>query len=259
LRALIPDAGLAESIALRPVADTSLIEIAPSNNNGGQAWVLAGTTQNFTRNRGLFRFDFGADIPNGALIQSVSLQLEVTRQPSDGFNPAPFGLHRMLRPWGEGNSVATDNSGGMGAPAQPGEATWNQRFAFTSQTWGAPGGAVDIDYVAEASTVENIYGVGDSPYLFPSSSTLVADVQGWVNDPASNFGWMLRCQTEDINFTARRFGSREGQDVAPLLFVEFTVVPEPAPWALGLMGIAILGRKALTHRARSSARAQANS
>ena len=239
--ALTPDQGQAASVALRPVADTSLMEVAPNNNNGGQAWFLAGTTQNYTRTRGLFYFDLTADVPTGSLIESVSLQLEVTRQPSDGFNPAPFGLHRLLRPWGEGNKVALDNPGGMGAPAESGEATWRDRFAFTPQTWTVPGGAPNIDYVVDASAQAYIYGVGDSPYTFHSTPALVADVQGWVNDPTSNFGWMLICQTEDNNFTARRFGSREDADAAPLLFVEFTAVPEPATWVMGVMGFVLLG------------------
>jgi hypothetical protein len=36
----------AVSLTLIPSADTSLIEIAPTNNNGGQAWLLSGKNQN---------------------------------------------------------------------------------------------------------------------------------------------------------------------------------------------------------------------
>jgi hypothetical protein len=238
---LIPTEVLAEMATLRPVADTSLMETAPDNNNGGEAWVLAGTTQNFTRNRGLFLFDFGADIPAGAIIDSVSLQLEVTRQPGDGYNPAPFGLHRVLRPWGEGDKSALDNAGGMGALAEANEATWTHRFAFTPQTWATPGGAPGIDFVADASTEEFIYGIGDSPYTFRSTPALVADAQDWLDHPDSNFGWMLLCHTEEINFTARRFGSRQDPDFGPLLFVEFTPVPEPSTFSLLGAGLAVAG------------------
>jgi len=47
----------ADSAVLTSVADTTLIETAPDYNLGGALIVNAGTTQNFTRNRGLFRFD----------------------------------------------------------------------------------------------------------------------------------------------------------------------------------------------------------
>jgi len=88
----------AVSITNIPAADTSLMEVAPDHNNGGQAWVLAGRTQNGPHNRGLYRFDL-ANIPPSAIIQSAVLQLEVTRQPGDASAVnSPFSLHRVLRP-----------------------------------------------------------------------------------------------------------------------------------------------------------------
>jgi hypothetical protein len=250
---LAPPATHADFVALNPVADTSLISAAPANNNGGEAWMLAGVTQNYTTNRGLFRFDLTAVIPPGALIESADVILDVTRQPRDGYAPAPFGLYHVLQPWGEGNKVATDNNGGLGAPADPGEAAWDFRFAF-AQPWGVPGGAADIDYAGVASSQTFIYGIGDSPYTFQSTPELTADVQGWLDNPASNFGWMLVCQDESQNFTARRFGSREDPGAAPQLLVQFTIVPEPSSALLGLVGLAALtgarwGRKTRRHGA----------
>src|SRR5206468_3825148 len=87
--------------------------------------------------------------------------------------------------------------------------------------WTIPGGAATNDYSPEASAEAAIYGVGDSPYTFASSPALVADVQGWLDDPAANFGWMLICQAEQFNYTARRFGSREDLGNAPYLVVEY--------------------------------------
>ena len=48
-----------------------------------------------------------------------------------------------------------------------------------------------------------------------------ADVQYWLDHPQSNFGWMLICQTESENFTARRFGSRENTNKSPFLTIQF--------------------------------------
>jgi hypothetical protein len=71
-----------------------------------------------------------------------------------------------------------------------------------------------------------------SPYTFASTPTMIADAQGWLANPPENFGWMLLTQDEANNFTARRFASSEDPFRAPLLMVEFTVVPEPSALAL---------------------------
>ena len=219
-------AAYADTVVLTPVADTTLIETVPNNNLGGQLFANAGTTQNFTKNRALFRFDLVGNIPPGGKITSARIAFEVTKQPVDGYASAPFALHRVLRAWGEGDKTAAESaSPGLGAPATLNEATWIHRFAHTTDTWAAPGGAADIDYVDLPTATAYIYGVGDSPYVFPSEAEMVTDVQYWLDHPQFNFGWMLICQTESENFTARRFASRENTNKAPLLTIEF--IPPP--------------------------------
>lgn len=230
----------AATIGLYAVADTTLIEPQPDHNNGGQEFLNAGITQNYTRMHGLMRFDLSA-LPANAVIENVTLTLEVVGQPRDGFNAGVFGLYRMLKPWGEGNKVAQDDlSPGLGAPATAGEATWNDRFALMGQPWGAPGGAAGIDYVADVSSTLTVYGLGDSPYNFPSETTLIEDVQLWVDNPSANHGWMLKALSEEENFTARRFATRESGDFGPYLQIEYSVVPEPRLPALLGVGTAVL-------------------
>jgi hypothetical protein len=212
----------AASLWLNPAADTTLIEVAPTNSNGGQLWVNAGTTQNGPSVRGLFRFDL-AVVPTNAVVGLVSLSFQVVHQPVDGLENAPFGLYRMLRAWGEGTNANLGNPG-QGSPAATGDATWTCRF-YSTNTWGAPGGAPGIDFVPVESSYTYIYGVDQSPYLFGSTPELVADVQGWVRQPASNYGWMLRCDDEGTLFTARRFASREDANNAPILQVDYLVPP----------------------------------
>jgi hypothetical protein len=222
----------AVSIMLIPSADTSLIEIAPTNNNGGQAWLLAGKIQNDVyRDRALMKFDVSA-LPANATVRSAVVTLAVTRQPGDGLANAPFGLYRMLRPWGEGDKVATTVPG-QGVPATPGEATWQHAFYPTNE-WSVHGGAPDVDFSDLESSFQFIYGTGQSPYRFESTPELVADVQGWVKNPQSNYGWMLRCDDETTPFTARRFGSREDPDAPPQLEIEYLVPPDIA--SAGLVG-----------------------
>lgn len=232
---LVTGTAVADTVSVRPGADATLFEVNPDNSAGGANFFNSGTTQNFTRNRGLLYFDIASALPPGAQITGVGLQLEVVRRPADGFEPALFGLHRMLRPWGEGTSVPFNNPGGLGTPADPGDATWLHRFA-TSETWAEPGGASDVDFSALVSSASFVYGVG--AYQFEGTQDMINDVQSWLDQPQLNFGWMLLCQNEEQAFTARRFASREDLDRAPLLTIDFIVVPEPGVWAFGVLGLA---------------------
>lgn len=42
---------------------------------------------------------------------------------------------------------------------------------------------------------------------------MVADVQGWLDNPASNFGWLVK-GNEARPTTAKRFNSRQNKDPA---------------------------------------------
>jgi hypothetical protein len=223
-------ASAADTITLNPFADATLFEVSP-DNSGGAAWFFnSGTTQNRTRNRALLMFDIAGALPYGSLITSVELQLEVLRQPVDGFEVSFMGLHRMLRSWGEGETFA-DN--GFGSPSAAGDATWNHRSSGQDE-WAEPGGAVDVDYSGLLSSGALVYGLGTT--RFEGTADLIADVQSWLDHPESNYGWMLLCQNEDLPFTARRFGSREDPNSAPTLRIEFVTVPEPGVLMLGFVG-----------------------
>jgi hypothetical protein len=83
----------------------------------------------------------------------------------------------------------------------------------------------------------------------------VADVQGWLNNPKSNFGWMLISESEDTRFTARRFGSREDPNNAPLLDVQYVLVPEPRPLMLwGAGALLVIGGAKMRRRERARKR-----
>lgn len=215
----------ADVVVLNPVADTTLIGAAPDNNNGGQTFVNAGVTQNYTTNRGLFRFDIAAQVPAGSIITRADLALEVVREGKDGYAPSPFDLRRLLVPWGEGDKTNSPSesspSPGLGEPATTNEATWNARFAFTTNLWTTPGADATNDYLPAISSSQFIYGVVNSPYTFESTPAMVADVQLWLDHPESNFGWIFMSDDEGVNWTACRFGSREDPQNAPQLAIEY--------------------------------------
>jgi hypothetical protein len=215
--------GFAATIRMHPIADTTLVETAPDNNTGANAFVNAGTSGIGTKNRGLYKFDFTV-VPPNSKIQSAILQLEVTKEPSGGAEPSTFELHRMLKSWGEGDKDSTlETSSGMGFPATINEATWNSPFALTTNSWTAPGATGDFADVVSSSVM--VYGVGDFP-IFDTTPEMVADVQTWMDNPATNFGWLLKTESESISRTARQFGSHEfaGIDTnsPPYLEIEFT-------------------------------------
>src|SRR5205085_6553381 len=112
--------------------------------------------------------------------------------------------------------------GGGGTQAAPGDATWLYTFYNTS-SWINPGG--DFSPTASATTTVSTL---NTTYLW-SGSGLVADVQAWVSNPASNFGWIIR-GNEVTGGVAQRFNSRQNSSNPPQLMVSFEVsTPTPTP------------------------------
>jgi hypothetical protein len=223
LTVLLLSSAHAETIQLRPIADTALLEAFPSNNFGGQHWLNAGTTQTYMKNRGLLRFDIAGALPRDSRILSASMDVEVVGQPIDGYAIENFRLHRLLKDWGEGNKAG--NPPALGAPAGTNECNWTHRFAFTSEIWAAPGGSNGVDYASDYSVDTYIYDRLSSPYTFGPAAGMSADLQQWLDQPKTNFGWMIVAEHEEINFTARRFASREDLVLSPVLTIDFVLPP----------------------------------
>ena len=128
---------------------------------------------------------------------------------------ADVGLHLVLADWQEGAADASGNEG-SGADADQGDVTWTQRL-FKSLDWDTPGG----DFTPDASAAVTVAGIGS--YTWQSTTQLVADVQGWLDDPAANFGWLILGDESNLQ-TAKRFASKENPDeeFRPALTVEYT-------------------------------------
>jgi len=206
----------ASTVTLVPIADTSIFEKAPDNNLGATQSFAAGNTATPDPARALIRFDLSTALPAGARVTGVSLTLPVVRTARFP-EPATFGLHRLLVDWGEGDK-GENVVIGIGALASAGEVTWTARF-HAQQSWAVPGGGAGLDFTAQASGSASI--TGTLPLVFEFTTDLVADVQSWLDNPGSNFGWLLKDQFESIGSTARRFGSREHPTDRPLLVVEY--------------------------------------
>ena len=125
--------------------------------------------------------------------------------------------------WGEGASNA-GSPGGDGAPAQAGDATWLHTFYNTS-FWTTPGG--DFSPTISATTP---VGAVNTTHQWGGSG-LLADVQSWVSNPASNFGWVIRANEIDVA-SAQRLDSREHTTHPPQLTITYQVpcaTPTPTP------------------------------
>ncbi|HYE63677.1 MAG TPA: DNRLRE domain-containing protein [Phycisphaerales bacterium] len=221
---------LADTAALSANHDNSIFSELPTHSNGSGTGLFVGNTLQGGTRRALISFDLSS-IPANATITGASVTLNMVQTAGGAIN---IGLHRVTTGWGEGASAGS----GQGAPAQPGEATWTHA-EFGIAGWGSAGG----DFVAGASSSKSVGSSG--AYTWSSSVAMVADVQGWLNDPSSNFGWMLI--GDAVNGTAKRFASREFSDnelLQPVLNVEYTVVPAPASVALlGVAGLALRRRR----------------
>ena len=208
-----------QTVTLAPCADTSLFENEPDNNLGASVSLVSGANTSGYRSRELMQFSFTNQIPSNAIIQSVTLTVNVVTVPGGGGGAASvFDMHRLLVSWTEG--IGTGN---MGSPANPGETTWDYRF-YPTNGWTTPGGGISNDFsaVVSASLLWNAIGM----YTYASTSNLVADVQQWVANPATNFGWMFISESENVPQTARRIGAREDTNNAPSLVVQYAM---PAP------------------------------
>jgi hypothetical protein len=64
---------------------------------------------------------------------------------------------------------------------------------------------------------------------------MTKDVQEWLDNPSSNFGWIVIGDEVDSN-SVRRFSTSPGTE--PVLEVEFTPVPVPA--GIILMGVGLV-------------------
>jgi hypothetical protein len=104
-----------------------------------------------------------------------------------------------------------------------GDSTWRFR-SFPTLEWTSLGG----DFVATPSaslTIPAWIPNTIMPQTWASTPALVADVQGWVNAPATNFGWLLKLSNESPGRKSRRYQSRQSTEQPPQLTVTFQPLP----------------------------------
>jgi glucose/arabinose dehydrogenase len=182
-----------------------------NNSNALGKHLFIGKTGNGAIRRALVRFDVSS-IPAGSPVTEASLELKVTKTTSGNIAAT---AHRLSRDWGATTSMAAGEEG-AGAPAGAGDATWTAPMNGQLPDWTQAGG----DFLASTAPA---VAVGSTPAVF---SGLAEDVQGFVNQPATNFGWLIKGD-ELSNTSTKRFGSSENTQSAPRLTVRYEASSMP--------------------------------
>ncbi len=229
---LLSESTWALPMVVQATRDTSVFYGTPTSDNsadGASEFLWLSTTGEGLVRRALVRFDLSA-LPPGTVVREARLSLFQSRSRTNH----DVRLHRLTQSWGEGASNA--GGSGTGAPAQANDATWVSRF-HPGSPWQVAGG----DFVQQASAVV-LAGLPNERVVWGSTPGMVADVQGWLNQPATNHGWIL-VGDETNSTSAKRFESRQNGAAVNrpqlLLEVDLPVEPQtgdvPLPaWALVL-------------------------
>src|SRR5262245_36670583 len=146
LLALVPVGAAGNTAIMGASKDNTIFANNVNNSAGGWVGLTAGTNGMGGNRRGLIAFDIAGNIPAGSTITSAELTLYLADISSNSMNQT-IELHRLTRDWGEGtanNSSPSFGGTGMGAPANPGDATWNEAM-FGSVAWTSPGATGDFD------------------------------------------------------------------------------------------------------------------
>ncbi|MCY1032496.1 DNRLRE domain-containing protein [Corallococcus sp. BB11-1] len=189
--------GVSPSSSYAGVSDAWLQEGLPSTNAGGD--TLLRMDRDYPAASGksanaLLRFDVRA-IPVGATVRSVKLTVNVTNRTSG----EGFFLYAAGRDWTEA------------------QATWAR--ATSTSTWSTPGarGAADRGTGVLGTLLPAVTG----PHTVTFGAAGIAAVQAWVDDPATNRGFVLDANT---NMDGLDLASSEAATAAqrPQLTVTYT-------------------------------------
>ena len=214
-----PCAGTPTTVTIVASKDNTLYEDATGSlSNGAGTKVLTSKSSTGFLRRGVLQFSLVPSIPTGATVTNATLTLYNSLA---GTNSATVNLHKVVADWGEGTSVATGTTEDAGAPSTTGDATWVHRF-YPGTSWTTAGG----DFIATASASATV--VNDGPYAWTSAS-LLADIQSWVNNPATNFGWILRGKETGPGNALKSFESRQSADPTRRPKLEVTYLAPTIP------------------------------
>lgn len=201
--------GVAPAAGYQGAADATLYESAPDAPAGASASLLADADYPASSGKAavaLVRFDLRA-IPPGSAISAATLTLNVTNKTSG----SAFGIYPLLRPWAES------------------QATWKQ--SGTGQAWGTEGARAPSD--RGSTPLATLLPTTTGKAAIPISAAGLAVLSGWVDAPASNFGFAVDAIN---NMDGLGFDSSEAAVLANRPALSVTYAPAAASAGKGLLG-----------------------
>lgn len=198
------------SVVLTPSKDNTLYATADGSfSNGRGPHLFAGATLSGQLRRALLAFDVASQIPPGSTVTRVVLTAHVSKSIS---GTQSMKLRRVTADWGEGTSNAGVFRDGGGTSSTNGDATW-LHTSFPNQRWATAGGDFEP---AEDGTATG------ASFLTWESAAMIARVQQWIDQPATNFGWIVIGNESDPG-TSKQLDAREAAsaNLRPSLMIEF--------------------------------------
>jgi len=221
---------------------------ATTNNSLADPGIFAGTDGEGNPKRGLIEFNIASAVPAGATITGVKLQLTLGQVAGSGGGssggtngPETISLYDETQAWGQPTNVAgatTFGGHGHGAAPDPGDATWNYSF-FDTTPWTLAGG----DWTSSLPDIADASVNGTLTSFTWSSAAMVTDVQNWLNNPAANFGWIIKNADETDPTDFRAFWSAQGAaanndpSLAPELSITYVAASPMTAWWSGAAGL----------------------
>ena len=175
-------------------ADSDGSSLLPDRNEGNRINFCLGTNTGSLSFRSFVTFDI-TSIPPGSNVNNVELKFFAGVFTSSV--PIPISIHKLTTSWDEAT------------------VTWNS-------PWTNPGG----DFVLAESASHLLPTAG---FWTVNTPQLISDVQGWVDNPVSNDGWLLKRTTEPGLLSQTCIAARDSPspNVHPMLTITFTLPQEP--------------------------------
>ncbi len=189
---------LSATITVDASQDNTLYKAGALDDPLGQYITVGqnGTTRGKSNSdRGLVEFDV-SQIPAGSTIISATLSMYVHY--AESTTPQPVALYAMTEAWGHGSgdSATPDGFEGGGFAAMDGDSTWQDEIYNTDAEQATPwamapipitGSYPNLPFATKPSATAMVSGTAGTF----TWTGMTSDVRNWVNNPGSNYGWML--------------------------------------------------------------------
>ena len=178
-------------------------------NYGSQGLLILAVSGNYPMKRSLIRFDL-SKLPKGAKVALARMRIYVTYWHNAGGGgekaiDRQIDLHRVLRAWDE-KKVTSKTSG----------------VAGLNKYWQAKYLALNDFDAAKTPAATALWKAASSGW---KEFDITALAQAWVDQPAKNFGILLRAQNESKKGREPRMHSREaggaGASLRPHLVIDY--------------------------------------